>query len=109
MARRGDLVTVALSGDFGKPRPALVIQSDLFDTHPSVCVLLVTGTLVEAPLLRVTVEPSPANGLRKTSQVMVDKVMTLPRDKLGPAFGRLEADTMLQVERCLALFLGIAR
>lgn len=71
--------------------------------------LLVTGMLVEAPLLRITVEPSPANGLRKTSQVMVDKVMTLPRDKLGPPFGRLEADTMLQVERCLALFLGIAR
>ncbi|TSE34527.1 putative endoribonuclease MazF [Tepidimonas fonticaldi] len=71
--------------------------------------LLVTGTLVEAPLLRITVEPSPANGLRKTSQIMVDKVMTLPRDKLGPPFGRLEVDTMLQVERCLALFLGIAR
>lgn len=52
---------------------------------------------------------APANGLRKTSQVMVDKVMTLPRDKLGPPFGRLEVDTMLQVERCLALFLGIAR
>ena len=56
---RGDLVTVALTGDYGKPRPALVIQSELFDNHPSVTLLPVTNTLVDAPLLRLTVEPDP--------------------------------------------------
>ena len=86
--RRGDLVTVAVAGDFGKPRPALVVQSDRFDTTATVTVLLVSRTLVEAPLIRLTVEPSAGNGLRVSSQVMVDKAMT--------------------VNRALALFLGFA-
>lgn len=106
---RGDLVSIALQGDFGKPRPALVIQTDWFATHGSVTVLPVTGTLMEAPLLRVTVQPNADNGLQKTSQIMVDKVMTVPRDKLGPAFGRIDADTLLEVERCLAVFLGLGK
>jgi mRNA interferase MazF len=108
MTRRGDLVTIAMSGDFGKPRPALIIQSDLFDAHTSVTVLLVSSTLVEAPLLRVTLQPSSENGLQKPSQVMVDKAMTVKRGKLGPVFGRIDTNAMLEVERCLAVFLGIA-
>lgn len=72
--RRGDLVMVALQGDYGKPRPALVIQSDLFDGHPSVTILPITSELVEAPLFRLSVDPTPGNGLRKRSQVMVDKI-----------------------------------
>ena len=71
--RRGDLVTVALQGDLGKPRPALVIQSDLFDAHPSVTILPVTGELRNAPLFRIAVNPTEQNGLTKPSQVMVDK------------------------------------
>jgi mRNA interferase MazF len=67
---RGDLVTIAMQGDYGKPRPALVIQSDQFDELASVTVLPVTGTLVAAPLLRITVQPSQRNGLQKPSQVM---------------------------------------
>jgi len=106
---RGDLVTIAVQGDFGKPRPALVIQADPFSEHASVTILPITSTLVAAPLLRVPVQPSAENGLRKPSQVMVDKAMTVKRDKLGPAFGRIGADTLLQVERCLAVFLGIAK
>lgn len=106
---RGELVTIAVQGDFGKPRPALVIQADHFADHASVTVLPVTSALVPAPLLRVTLQPSARNGLQKTSQVMVDKAMTIKRDKLGPAFGRIEADTLIEVERCLAVFLGIAR
>lgn len=106
---RGDFVTISLQGDFGKPRPALVIQSDQFNEHATVTVLPVTGTLVAAPLLRVTVQPDPGNGLQKPSQVMVDKAMTVKRDKVGPAFGRIEADALVEVERCLALFLGIAK
>lgn len=107
--KRGDLVSIATQGDFGKPRPALVIQSDLFGEHGSVTVLPITGTLVDAPLLRVTLQPSPENGLQKTSQVMVDKALTVRREKVGPIFGRIEADALVEVERRLALFLGIAK
>lgn len=106
---RGDLVTVAMQGDFGKPRPALVIQADLFSEHTSVTVLPITSTLVEAPLLRITLQPNSGNGLKKPSQVMVDKIMTVKRDKIGPAFGHIDADALVQIERCLALFLGIAK
>ena len=83
---RGDFVTIAKQGAFGKPRPALVIPSDPFMAHSAVTVLLVSSTLVDAPLLRVTTEPRDANGLPKPSQVMVDKAMTVKRDKLGAAF-----------------------
>ena len=106
--RRGDIVTVAMPGDFGKPRPALIIQADQFEETGTVTVLLVSSTLVDAPLLRPTVHPTPANGLRMPSQVMVDKVMSVKRDKLGPAFGRLEDEAMLSVTRSLAVFLGLA-
>ncbi len=106
--RRGDLVTVALSGDFGKPRPALVIQSDQFSNTATLSVLLLSGTTVDAPLVRLNVEPSPENGLHKPSQVMVDKVMTVRRDKVGEPFGRLDDETMVSGNRALALFLGFA-
>lgn len=107
--RRGDFVTIAMPGDFGKPRPALVIQADHFGEHATVTVLPVTSTLVAAPLLRITVHPDAENGLRMPSQVMADKAMTVKRDKLGPAFGRIDADALVEVERCLAVFLGIAK
>ena len=106
--RRGDLVTIAMQGDFGKPRPALVIQSDQFDAHATVTVLLLSSTLIEAPLFRLTVEPAPGNGLRKPSQIMVDKAMTVKRDKLGEVFGRIDDSAMVAVNRALALFLGFA-
>ncbi|YCI05457.1 type II toxin-antitoxin system PemK/MazF family toxin [Ensifer sp. D2-11] len=106
--RRGDLVTVAMPGDFGKPRPALIIQADLFEETGTVIVLLVSGALVDAPLLRPTVRPTPENGLRKPSQIMIDKAMSVKRDKLGPPFGRLNDETMLSVARSLAVFLGLA-
>ncbi len=106
---RGDLVTIAVQGDFGKPRPALVIQANLFPDSSSVTVLPITSTLVAAPLLRVTLEPSAANGLQKPSQVMVDKTMTVMREKFGPTFGQIDTDAMVEIERCLAVFLGIAK
>lgn len=105
---RGDLVTVALQGDHGKPRPALIIQSDQFPGTATVAVLLVTSTLVDAPLLRLTVEPSPENGLRKPSQIMIDKPMTVRIDKIGASFGRLDDAALVSVNRSLALFLGLA-
>ena len=106
--RRGDLVTVAMTGDFGKPRPAVVIQSDHFEATATVTLLLVASTLVDAPLVRLAVEPTAGNGLRKPSQVMVDKAMTVRRDRVGTPFGRLDNDTMVAVNRSLALFLGFA-
>lgn len=106
--KRGDLVTVAMSGDFGKPRPALVIQSDRFEDTGTVTVLLVSGTLVQAPLIRLTIQPTAGNGLRKPSQVMVDKAMSVKRDKIGPTFGRLDEETMISVARSLAVFFGFA-
>src|SRR5437868_3134847 len=72
LMKRGDLVVVALQGDYGKPRPALVVQSDLFDEHPSLTIAPVTSTIADAPLFRVTIEPTATNGLRAVSQIMVD-------------------------------------
>ena len=97
--KRGDIVTIALQGDFGKPRPALVIQSDLFNpTHPTLTILPLTSDLRDAPQFRITIEPSMANGLRKVSQIMVDKAMTYRRDKVGERLGQLDDDTL--VRRC---------
>jgi mRNA interferase MazF len=107
--RRGDLVTVAVQVDFRKPRPALVIQSNPFSALGSTTVLPITSSLVAAPLLRVTVQPSDQNGLLHTSQVMVDKAVTVMHEKVGPAFGHIDADAMVEVDRRLAVFLGIAK
>ena len=90
------------------PRPALVIQSDLFASHPSVVVLPITSDLHDIPLFRITIKPDAASGLVKTSQVMVDKPQSIARDKIGKTFGSLGDDTMLAVNRALMLFLGIA-
>ena len=107
--RRGDFVTVAMQGDFGKPRSALIVQSDKFnDTHATQTVLLVSSELVDAPLFRITVQPDEHNLLHKPSQILVDKAMTIKRDKLGAAFGSASDDVMLAVNRSLAVFLGIA-
>lgn len=106
--KRGDIVTVVLPGAYGKPRPALVIQSGLFGEHPSVTILPVTSELRDTPLFRITVNSTAENGLLKTSQVMVDKTQSVPRTKIGKTLGRLDDDTMLSINRALALFLGFA-
>ena len=106
--KRGELVTLVLPGGYGKPRPALWVQSDLFDAHPSVTVLPVTSELRNAPLFRIRVEPTTANGLRIVSEIMVDKAHTVPHEKVGRVIGRLEDETMSAVNRALATFLGFA-
>lgn len=106
--RRGDLVTVALQGDLGKPRPALLIQSDLFDAHPSVTILPITSELRDAPLFRIAVAANEHTGLSKASQIMVDKPQSIARNKIGGVIGRLDDETMLAVNRALAVFLGFA-
>ncbi len=106
--RRGDIVTAIAPGDYGKPRPALVIQSDIFDALSSVSLCLVTSALLDAPVFRITVEPSPENGLQRLSQIEVDKIMTARRERVGRVIGRLDDATMLKVNRALAVFVGIA-
>ena len=107
--KRGDLLTVAASGDYGKPRPALVVQADLFLTTPaSITVLLLTTTATDAPLLRVPIAPLAENGLHERSYVQIDKASTVPVRKTGAVFGHLDDAHMLRVNRALALFLGIA-
>ena len=105
---RGDVVTIALQGDYGKPRPALVIQADLFNpTHPTLTILPITSNLHDAPLFRLTVDPTPSNSLRKVSQIMVDKPMTVQREKIGQRVGRVDRETLVRVDRVLMVWLGI--
>ncbi len=106
--RRGDLITVAVSGDYGKPRPALVIQSDFLADTDSVLVCLVTSTLRDSPLYRLDLPAVGATGLREQSQVMVDKIMAVRRDRCGPVIGRIDSSTMLALNRLLALATGLA-
>jgi mRNA interferase MazF len=105
--KRGDLVTVAVSGDYGKPRPALVVQADAFDMHPSVIVLPLTSDLYDAPLFRITVNAGKETGLRTSSQIMVDKATTVPRSKIGPRIGRVNTNTMQAVDDALRGFLDL--
>lgn len=106
--RRGDVVTVALQGDMCKPRPAMVIQSDLCDVHPSVTILPITSELRDAPLFRIALRAGEVTGLARASQVMVDKPQSIPREKIGSVCGRADDETMLAVNRALAVFLGFA-
>jgi mRNA interferase MazF len=106
--KRGDLVLVAIQGDYGKPRPALVVQSDLFnDMHASVSVAPITSTIVDAPIFRITVEPSAGNGLKMVSQIMIDKITTVRRERMGNTIGHIEGDQALRATRAIALWFGI--
>ena len=105
--KRGDLVTVAVSGGYGKPRPALVVQSDAFVLHPSVIVLPLTTELHDTPLFRVGVDANRETGLHASSQIMVDKATTVPRTKIGPRIGRVNSATMAAVNRALRGFLDL--
>ena len=106
MTLRGDLVAISLPGDDGKTRPALVIQNDLLAELDSVVLCPVTSDLRTADF-RVTIEPTANNGLRHVSQVMVDKLSTLPRSKVGDTFGRLEDEKMRAVDRAMLLVIGV--
>jgi mRNA interferase MazF len=105
--KRGDLVTINVQGDYGKPRPVLIVQSDLFDEHPSVTILPVTSELRETPLFRIRVLPDAINGLQKPSGIMVDKVQSVTRELVEDSFGQISAEQMLEVSRSLAVFLGV--
>lgn len=106
--QRGDFVTVVAPGDYGKPRPALVVQADAFIRLPSVIVLLLTSRITGRGLLRITVPGDRESGLHRPSDIMIDKLLTLPRTKVGERIGRLDAGTMRAVDFALARILGLA-
>ena len=107
--RRGDVVTVAAAGDFGKPRPAVVVQSDVFpQEHASVIVCQMTSTLTDAPDFRITIAPSETNSLRRTSQIMADKPVTVRRARINTRLGRLDARDVRRLNRALAFCTGLS-
>lgn len=105
---RGDVVTVTLPGDLGKPRPAIILQSDHFLETRTVTVLPLTSTCVEAPLLRIDIPPDEKNRLRDPSQVMIDKVMTVKRERVGQRIGCITPRQQMAINRALIVFMGIA-
>jgi len=107
--KRGDVIVVAASGDYGKPRPAVIVQTDAFPAeHASVVVCQMTSELVDAPDFRVTIEPRPGNGLRAKSQVMADKPVTIRRERIGQRIGRLDATDIARLNVALAFVMGLA-
>ena len=107
--KRGDVVTVAATGDYGKPRPAVIIQTDaLPPEHASVVVCQMTSDLTDAPDFRVTIEPSEKNGLRARSQVMADKPVTIRRERVGQQIGHLEDKDIARLNIALAFVMGLA-
>ncbi|MGY4288100.1 mRNA interferase MazF [Bradyrhizobium sp. LM2.7] len=107
--QRGDVVVVAAAGDYGKPRPAVIVQTDAFpQSHVSVVLCQLTSDLVDAPDFRVTVEPKPENGLRLTSQVMADKPVTVRRERIGQRIGRIGDQDMARLGIALAFVMGLA-
>ncbi len=107
--RRGDVVTVAAAGDYGKPRPAVIVQTDALPArHASVVVCQMTSELSDAPDFRVMLEPSDANGLRARSQVMADKPVTIRRERIGRTIGRLGAEDIGRLNVALAFVMGLA-
>jgi len=107
---RGDIVTVIAPGDFGKPRPAVIIQGDSLNlAEPnSTIVALITSTLQDAPLLRLTVEPSSENGLKKLSQIQTNRIISIKTDRIGATIGRLSESQLVELNRLLALSIGLA-
>jgi mRNA interferase MazF len=107
--RRGDVVAVAVPGDYGKPRPAVIVQTDAFpDSHPSIVVCQMTSRLVDVTDFRVTVDPTSENGLRARSQVMADKPVTVRRERIGQRIGQLGADDIAKLNAALAFVMGLA-
>ncbi|MEX1103490.1 MAG: type II toxin-antitoxin system PemK/MazF family toxin [Dehalococcoidia bacterium] len=106
---RGEVWTVAGGGDYtGKPRPAVVVQDDQFDATDSITICAITSVDLDAPLFRVPVQPSTGNGLTAASQIMVDKIASVRRTRLGRRIGRLDDADVLRLNRSIMVFLGLA-
>ena len=105
---RGEIWTVSAAGYAGKPRPAVIVQDDRFDATASVTVCVFTTDETEAPLFRLPIAPSASNGLHNVSRVMVDKITTVSRKRLGERIGRLEGAQMMRLNRAILVFIGLA-
>lgn len=109
LINRGDIVICALNGDYGKPRPAVVIQSDLFNpTHNSITLCPITSHLVNAPLFRISLIPSKLTGLKFESHIMVDKIVTIKSEKITQKIGELSSCDMLKLNNSLKLWLTLS-
>ncbi len=107
--RRGDIWTIAGGKDYaGKPRPAVIVQDDSFDGTDSITICTFTTDETEAPLFRLPVEPNERNGLRSPCRLMVDKITTIPKSKVGAYIGRLDDEDILRLNRAMLVFLGLA-
>src|SRR5665213_2199098 len=107
--RRGDIWTVAGGKDYmGKPRPAVIVQDDSFDATDSITICAFTTDETEAPLIRLPVEPSERNGLRAACRLMIDKITTVPKSKVGAYVGRLDAEHIPRFNQAILVFLGLA-
>ncbi len=106
--KRGEVWTVSGAGYAAKPRPAAIVQDDRFDATASVTVCVFTTDETEAPLFRLPVTPSDSNGLRSVSRLMVDKLSTVSKERLGERIGRLDYEDVVRLNRALLVFLGLA-
>ena len=107
--KRGEIWTVSARGGYaGKPRPAVIVQDDRFDATASITLCVFTSDPTEAPLFRLPVEPSERNGLRRTSKLMVDKLTTVSKSRLGEQIGRLDDEDIVRLNRSILIFLGLA-
>jgi mRNA interferase MazF len=106
--KRGEVWTVSGAGYAAKPRPAVIVQDDRFDATASVTVCVFTTDETEAPLFRLPVTPSDSNGLRSVSRLMVDKLSTVSKERLGERIGRLDDEDVVRLNRALLVFLGLA-
>jgi mRNA interferase MazF len=107
--RRGEIWTVAGGSDYaGKPRPAVIVQDDAFSGTSSITLCVFTSDPTTAPLFRLVVEPSQANGLRSVSSLLVDKLTTVPKTKLGSRIGKLDDDDLVRLNHAIIVFLGVA-
>lgn len=106
--KRGEIWTVSGGGYAGKPRPAVVVQDDRFDTTDSITICAFTTDPTDAPFIRLAVESGEANGLQQTSHLMIDKITTVPKSRLGRRIGRLADEDVVRLNSALTVFLGIA-
>jgi mRNA interferase MazF len=107
--RRGDIWTVAGGKDYaGKPRPVVIVQDDSFDATDSITICAFTTDGTDAPLFRLPVEPSERNGLFSPSRLMVDKITTVPKSKIGSHIGHLDDEDILRLNQAILVFLGLA-
>src|SRR5215207_6269065 len=107
--KRGEIWTVSGGKDYaGKPRPVVIVQDDSFDATGSITICAFTSDETDAPLFRLPVEPNERNGLRATSRLMVDKITTVPKSKVGRRIGRLDDEHVLRLNQAMVVFLGLA-